>query len=173
MSRRNGFSWTVLVCGAAAFGMATSSALAGGFGISVGYSSGPSYAYGGYYSPVVVTRPAYYGGCATYVRHGDYYAYPTGTYVVPNCAPVVTTYCPPPAPVYYGRSFRVGGFYCDGPRYVNRVHSYGHRSYGVHRVCASPAPVRRAAYIGGHRGGTWGGRPTHSFVGSRHGRHHR
>lgn len=176
MSRRNGLTCAVLVFAVGVFGLSASSALAGGFGVSVGYSSGPSYAYGGYYSPVVVTTPAYYGGCATYVRHGDYYAYPTGRYVVSSCPPPPpVVYCPPPAPVYYGgRSIRVGGFYYSDPRYVSRVvRTHGHRSHAHRTVHVSPGPMRRAPMIRAshHRGG-WG-RPSHSFVGPRHRGHRR
>jgi hypothetical protein len=175
MSRTKRLTCAVLVAGIGVFGLGISSALAGGFGVSFGYSSGPSYAYGGYYSPVVVTTPAYYGGCATYVRHGDYYAYPTGRmYVASSCArPVV--YYPPPAPVYYGgRSIHVGGFYHSGPRHVSRaVRSYGHRSYASRRVYVAPPPVRRAPVIGPshHRGG-WS-RSSPSFTAPRPVRHRR
>ncbi len=174
MSRTNGMTCVVLAVGVGVFGMSASPALAGGFGVSFGYSSGPSYAYGGYYPPVVVSPPAYYSGCTTYVRHGDYLMYPTGGYAVASCPPPVVYY-PQPAPVVYGgRSIHVGGFYYSNPWRVSRpVRTYGHRSYATRTVYVSPGPVRRGPMIAPARSHRGWSRSSHSFVRPRHGGHRR
>jgi hypothetical protein len=171
MSGRARLGWAALAAGAAVMGLGVSPAMAGGFGFSFGYASGPTWGHGGYCAPVVAPRPAFYGGCGTYVRHGDYYAYPTGrTYVAPSCGPPVV-YAPPPAPVVYGgRSFSVGGFFHRGWPAARAVRSYGRRSYGSRRVYVAPRVVRPAPFVGRsfHRGGHRGwGRPSRSFVAPR------
>lgn len=132
----------------------TASASGGSYAFSFGYISSPSYRN---CAPVVVSQPTYVSPCnpVRVVRHGDYYAYPTGVVysassacaypgggVVVPATPVVVT--PPVRRGGRGWSVCVGGSYRDGPRYAKRTVRHHRRS--IRRVYATPAVVRGRDY---------------------------